>query len=181
MPHLFKLSSVSLAVLLAGASQSQAQVSTTDTRLLSQPAVSATQIAFAYAGDLWTARLDGTDVRRLTTADGDETNPVFSPDGKWIAFSGNYDGNRDVYLVAAAGGEPRRLTWHPASDIAQAFTPDGKRILFTSSRADFSGRYNQFWSVAVEGGPETRLPIPNASQGTYSPDGRSLAYVPLGR
>src|SRR5688500_15656967 len=87
-----------------------AQVSTTDTRMLSQPAVSASHIAFAYGGDLWTARLDGSDPRRLTTADGDEGSPVFSRDGQWIAFSGNYDGNVDVFLVPTAGGEPRRPT-----------------------------------------------------------------------
>jgi tricorn protease len=158
-----------------------AQPSTTDTRMLAQPAVSATQIAFAYAGDLWTARLDGSDVRRLTTADGDEANPVFSPDGKWIAFAGNYDGNTDVYLIPAMGGEPKRLTWHPGPDLPQAFTPDGASVLFTSNRADFSNRYTQLWTVPVTGGPETRLPIPNAAQATYSPDGRYIAYNPIGR
>lgn len=158
-----------------------AQISTTDTRLLAQPAVSATHVAFAYAGDLWTARLDGTDVRRLTTADGDEGNAVFSPDGKWIAFAGNYDGNVDVFVVPTSGGEPRRLTWHPGADLPQGFTPDGKQVLFTSGRADFSGRYTQLWTVPVDGGPETRLPIPNAAQATYSPDGRYIAYNPIGR
>ena len=181
MTRLPNTGALALVVVLAGPISAVAQVSTTDTRLLTQPAVSATQIAFAYAGDLWTARLDGSDVRRLTSAIGDETNPIFSPDGRWIAFSGNYDGNQDVYLVPAAGGEPRRLTWHPGLDIPQAFTPDGKRVLFTSRRADYSRRYAQFWTVAVDGGPESRLPIPNAVQGTYSPDGRSLAYNPLGR
>ena len=163
-----------LAALIAIAAPAQAQLSTTDTRLLAQPAVSATQIAFGYAGDLWTAKLDGSDVRRLTTAEGDETNPVFSPDGRWIAFAGNYDGNQDVYLVPAAGGEPRRLTWHPGADAPMAFTPDGKRVLFLSGRADYSNRYAQLWTVAVEGGPETRVPIPNAAEATYSPDGRSI-------
>ena len=80
------------------------RVSTTDTRLLSQPAASATHVAFAYGGDLWSARLDGGEVRRLTSADGDETSPVFSRDGRWIAFAGNYDGNVDVYVVPATGG-----------------------------------------------------------------------------
>jgi tricorn protease len=158
-----------------------AQPSTTDTRLLAQPAVSATQLAFAYAGDLWTARLDGSDVRRLTTADGDESNPIFSPDGKWIAFAGNYDGNVDAYVMPATGGEPRRLTWHPGNDIPQAFSPDGTQLLFASNRADFSGRYAQLYTVPVTGGPESRLPIPNAAQAVYSPDGRSLAYNPIGR
>ncbi|MEO8453445.1 MAG: peptidase S41, partial [Gemmatimonadota bacterium] len=184
MPHQLQFGPLTLAaLLLAGLApvSAHAQLSTTDTRLLSEPAVSATEIVFTYAGDLWTAKLDGSDVRRLTTAEGDETNPVFSPDGKWIAFSGNYDGNRDVYLVPAAGGEPRRLTWHPGPDIPQAFTPDGTRILFISGRADYSDRYAQFYTVAVEGGPETRLAIPNAVEGTYSPDGKSIAYNPIGR
>ncbi len=158
-----------------------AQVSTADTRMLAQPAVSASHVAFAYAGDLWTARTDGTEVQRLTTAEGDETNPVFSPDGQWIAFAGNYDGNVDVYVVPATGGEPRRLTWHPGADIPQAFTPDGRHLLFTSSRADYSGRYSRLYTVPVTGGPETQLPIPNAAQATYSPDGRFIAYNPIGR
>src|SRR6185436_2006765 len=102
-------------------------------------------------GDLWISRTDGSDVRRLTTADGDEQNPVFSPDGKLIAFSANYDGNTDVYVVPAGGGEPRRLTWHPGADIPQAFTPDGSQVLLVSSRADFSGRYGQLWTVPVTG------------------------------
>ncbi len=170
-----------LFLLLAAPVSLVAQPNTTDTRMLAQPAVSASQIAFAYAGDLWTARLDGSDVRRLTTADGDESNPVFSPDGKWIAFAGNYDGNVDAYVIPAAGGEPRRLTWHPGNDIPQAFTPDGAQVLFTSARAVFSGRYTQLWTVPVGGGPESRLPIPNAAQATYSPDGRFIAYNPIGR
>ena len=160
------LRSTLLTLLLSAPTTLAAQPSTTDTRMLAQPAVSATQIAFTYAGDLWTARLDGSDVRRLTTADGDESNPVFSPDGKWIAFAGNYDGNLDVYVMPSGGGEPRRLTWHPGADVPQAFTPDGSQLLFVSNRADFSGRYNQLWTVPVAGGPETRLPIPNASQAT---------------
>src|SRR5258706_1698121 len=122
---------LALAALLAPVPAS-AQVSTTDTRLLAQPAVSAGRVSFAYAGDLWTAKLDGTDVRRLTTADGDEANPVFSADGQWIAFAGNYHCNVDVYVVPTAGGEPRRRTRHPRHNLPPAVTPDGKRLLFTS-------------------------------------------------
>ena len=179
--HSLSSGAVCALVCLATARPLAAQPSTTDTRLLAQPALSADRIAFAYAGDLWSARLDGSDVRRLTTAAGDESNPVFSPDGKWIAFAGNYDGNVDVYVMPAAGGEPRRLTWHPGPDIPQAFTPDGGQVLFTSARAVFSGRYTQLWTVPVAGGPETRLAIPNAAQATYSPDGRFIAYNPIGR
>ena len=116
-----------------------AQPSTTDTRLLAQPAMSATQIAFAYAGDLWTARLDGSDVRRLTTADGDESNPVFSPDGKCIAFTGNYDGNLDVYVIAgrrgrAAAGSPGI----PATTSPEALRPTAT-LLFTSAARGLLG------------------------------------------
>jgi len=168
-------------VLIVGAPSGHAQLSTSDTRLLAQPAVSATHIAFAYAGDLWTARTDGSEVRRLTTADGDETSPVFSPDGSQLAFAGNYDGNVDVYVVPAGGGEPRRLTWHPGNDFPQAFTPDGQTVLFTSSRADFSNRYTHLWTVPASGGVPARLPIPNAAQAAYSPDGRFIAYNPIGR
>jgi len=172
-----------LALLCAGAVTSLAfplaAQSTTDTRLLSQPAVSATHVAFAYAGDLWSAKLDGTDVRRLTTADGDESSPVFSPDGSTIAFSGNYDGNQDVYIIPVGGGSPRRLTYHPGADGAQVFTPDGKRVMFTSGRNAFTGAHAQLYTVSVDGGTEERLPIPNAYQATYSPDGKRIAYNAL--
>src|SRR5262245_9564549 len=91
-------------------------------RMLAQPAVSSSHVAFIYAGDVWTAKLDGSDVRRITTADGDESNPVFSDDGQWLAFAGNYDGNVDVYVVPTAGGEVRRLPRHPGNDLPQCLT-----------------------------------------------------------
>ena len=100
-------------------------VNVTDTRLLEQPALSATHVAFIYAGDLWAARHDGSDVRRLTTDIGVESNPAFSPDGKQIAFSAQYEGNTDVYVMPIEGGVPTRLTWHPGVDQVQAFTSDG--------------------------------------------------------
>jgi tricorn protease len=150
-----------------------------DTRLLSQPAISKTNIAFVYAGDLWIADIDGKSVRRLTTDEGVESNPVFSPDGSLIAFSAQYEGNTDVYVMPAAGGVPTRLTWHPGPDIVQGFTPDGSSVLFTSPRAVFTGRYTQLFTVPVKGGIEQPLPIPNASKATYSPDGARMAYNPL--
>jgi tricorn protease len=156
-----------------------AQPSTSDTRLLAQPALNGTRIAFAYAGDLWTAGVDGADVRRLTTADGDEQNPVFSPDGALIAFTANYDGNMDVYVVPSTGGIPTRVTWHPGIDMAQGFTPDGKQVLFSSGRASYTTRYTQLFTVPVAGGVVTRLPIPNASAASWSPDGKRIAYNPL--
>jgi len=150
-----------------------------DTRLLAQPATNGTHVAFVYADDLWVARIDGTDVRRLTTDDGIETNPAFSPDGKLVAFNAQYDGNVDVYLVSIDGGVPQRLTWHPGADIVQGFTTDGRRVLFASGRAAFTAAHQQLYTVPIEGGLEEMLPIPNASQATYSPDGRRIAYNPL--
>jgi tricorn protease len=149
-----------------------------DTRLLSDPAVSADRIAFIYAGDVWICGLDGGNVRRLTSDLGLESRPAFSPDGKWVAFSGQYEGNTDVYVVPADGGVPRRLTWHPGPDLVCGFTPDGKSVLFSSPRAVFTGRYTQFFTVPVEGGPEEALPIPQAFRGAYSPDGKRIAYNP---
>ena len=156
-----------------------AQPNITDTRLLSQPALSGTHVAFIYAGDLWTSRLNGSDVRRLTTADGDEQNPVFSPNGALIAFSANYDGNADVYVIPSAGGTPKRLTYHPDPDIVQGFTPDGRSVLFTSGRSSHTNRYTQLFTVPIEGGPENKLPIPNAARASYSPDGKHIAYNPI--
>jgi len=150
-----------------------------DTRLLTEPAVSARQIAFIYAGDLWTCDLDGRNVKRLTSDVGLESSPAFSPDGKWIAFSAQYEGNIDAYIVSAEGGVPRRLTWHPGPDVVQGFTPDGRAVLFTSPRNVFSGRFTQLFTVPVEGGPEERLPIPNANRAAFSADGKRIAYNPL--
>jgi len=100
----------------------------TDTRLLWQPAISKDRIAFIYAEDLWVANRDGSNPRRITASEGSESNPVFSPDGTMIAFTGQYDGNTDVFIVSATGGIPKRLTWHPGADLVRDFSPDGKKI-----------------------------------------------------
>ncbi|HEY6158805.1 MAG TPA: PDZ domain-containing protein [Gemmatimonadales bacterium] len=154
------------------------------TRLLRQPTVSRTQIAFAYAGDIWVASRDGGDATRLTSFPGTESNPHFSPDGKQIAFSMQYGGNTDVYVIDAAGGEARRLTWHPGPDSARGWSPDGKRILFSSSRASApSVGVQQLWTIAAAagGGVPERLPIPDALRGSLSPDGQRLAYEKVSR
>jgi tricorn protease len=170
-----------LSIFLVGVVANAEGVDTNDTRLLSQPAISKNHIAFIYAGDLWAADLDGRNVRRLTADEGGEANPVFSPDGSLIAFTGQYDGNVDVYTVPVAGGAPTRLTWHPGADIVQGFTPDGSAVLFTSGRAVFTGRYTQLFTVPVKGGIEEPLKVPNAAEATYSPDGLRLAYNPIGQ
>jgi len=151
-----------------------------DTRLLSDPAISAERIAFIYANDLWTCDLDGKNVRRLTSDVGVESSPAFSPDGKWIAFSAQYEGNTDVYVVGSEGGVPKRLTWHPGPDVAQGFTADGKSVLFTSPRTVYTARYTQLYTVPVEGGAEELLPIPHSDRAAYSADGKRIAYNPLG-
>ncbi len=150
-----------------------------DTRLMTQPAVSHNHIAFIYAEDLWIANLDGSNPRRLTIDEGVESNPVFSPDGSLIAFSAEYDGNVDVYLLPVTGGIPKRLTWHPGRDLVRDFTPDGKKVLFASQRSVFTRRYMQLFTVPVEGGFPEKLPIPNAYHATWSPDGQHLAYTPV--
>jgi tricorn protease len=105
------------------------------TRLLRTPTVSATQIAFGYAGNIWVVARSGGDARRITSFAAEATNPQFSPDGALIAFSGQYAGNTDVYVVPSRGGEPKRLTWHPGSDQVQGWTPDGRNVVFSSGRA----------------------------------------------
>ncbi|MCU1244301.1 MAG: tri1 1, partial [Acidobacteria bacterium] len=151
-----------------------------DTRLLAEPAVSRDHIAFTYANDIWVANLDGSGVRRLTSHPGPETGPRFSPDGTMIAFNGRYDGNTDVYVVPTEGGVPRRLTWHPGVDVALGFTPDNAAVLFSSPREVHTLRYRQLFTVPVGGGSATKLPIPHAAKAAYSPDGKTIAYVPLG-
>jgi len=154
-------------------------IDTKDTRMLSQPAISENKIAFIYAEDLWVANLDGSQPRRLTVDEGIESNPYFSPDGKLIAFSAQYDGNTDVFVIPTEGGIPKRLTWHPYEDVVRGFTPDGKSVLFASRRTTFSNRYAQLFTVPVTGGNETRLEIPNAYHASYSPDGKWMAYTPI--
>jgi tricorn protease len=147
------------------------------TRLLRTPTVSAMQIAFAYANNIWVAPRGGGSARRLTSFQGQTANPHFSPDGKWIAFSGEYAGNFDVYVVPAEGGEPKRLTWHPGADMVEGWTADGKSILFSSTRATWTpSGAPRFWTVPAEGGVEEPLPLPRGYQGKISPDGTRIAY-----
>jgi len=167
-------------LLLALPLSAAADPSITDTRLLSEPAISADRIAFIYANDLWTCGLDGKNVRRLTSDVGVESSPAFSADGRWIAFSAQYEGNTDVYVVGADGGVPKRLTWHPGNDVAVGFTPDSKSVLFTSPRNVYTARYTQLFTVPVDGGAEELLPIPHSDRAVYSPDGKRIAYNPLG-
>jgi tricorn protease len=169
-----------LAAVLLGAARLPAAPDVSDTRLLRMPAVSARHVAFVYADDLWIADLAGGPARRLTSDLGLEAYPVFSPDGRTIAFSAEYEGNLDVYTIPVEGGVPTRLTWHPGPDTVRGWTPDGSAVLFSSPRATFTGRYQQLFTVPREGGFPTHLPIPNGFEASYSPDSGRLAYTPLG-
>jgi tricorn protease len=144
--------------------------------LAQQPTLSKTTIVFTYGGYLWSVPRDGGEARQLTTG-GHERSPHFSPDGQWIAFTGQYDGNNDVFVVPAEGGTPKRLTWHPGGDGALGWTADGKRVLFVSDREAYAD-FTRFYTVPVEGGVAEVLPMWRAFQGSYSPDGTRVAYVP---
>src|SRR5688500_3784562 len=149
--------------------------------LMRTPTLNKTHIVFSYAGDLWSVGRDGGEANRLTTGMGREFSPRFSPDGQSIAFTGEYDGNVDIYVMPAAGGVPRRLTYHPGADQLAGWTPDGKSVLFVSGRQAESGRTAQLFTMAVDGVQPTPVPLPMAYEGSYSPDGARLAYVPLPR
>lgn len=166
------LSFLFLALLAPAGAQSNPPL------LLRMPTVSKTQIVFNYGGDLWIVSRDGGDAHRLTSDIGEETDPAFSPDGTMIAFTGEYDGNKDVYVVPTTGGVPKRLTYHPADDLVVGWTPDGKRVLYASWGNSFRHFEFQLYTIPLEGGFPTQLPLPVGAEASYSPDGLHLAYVP---
>ncbi len=151
----------------------------TDTKMLHQPAISDSNIAFIYADDLWVADRDGKHPRRLTVDNGIESRPAFSPDGSLITFTAEYDGNIDVFTIPVQGGIPKRLTYHPIADRSLGFSKDGKRVLFLSQRATHTNRYAKLYEVSIDGGFPKTLEIPNAWHATYSPDSKYMAYTPI--
>ena len=151
---------------------SQAQV-----KLLRHPTYSKGKVAFSYLGDIWIASEDGSGVLRLTDNEARDQYPRFSPDGNWIAFSSNREGNDDVYVIPATGGKPRQLTFHSAPDTVSGWTPDGKQIIFSSARA--KGAFPSvatLFEVPIEGGIEQPLPVDWGAWGSYSPDGKKLVF-----
>lgn len=157
-----------------------ANVMAQGTMLLRQPTISSNQIVFVYANDLWIVSKDGGDARRLTSNEGQESLPHFSPDGKWIAFTGQYDGNTDVYLIPVEGGQPQRLTWHPGVDNVTGWTPDGENVLFASGRESVPTRESKIYKISKKGGMEEALEIPRAVAGEISEDGKYMAYQQIG-
>ena len=147
--------------------------------LFREPTISRTSIVFSYGGDLWIVPRAGGDASRLTTGVGIESNPYFSPDGRWVSFTGEYDGNVDVYLIPARGGVPKRLTYHPTPDRASGWTPDGKNVLFSSSRKS-SANFTRLYTIDISAkGMPSEIPLPMVNRGWMSPDGSRIAYEPL--
>ncbi|MBL8765502.1 MAG: PD40 domain-containing protein, partial [Phycisphaerae bacterium] len=146
-------------------------------KMLQQPDVSAKDIVFVYANDLWLVGRDGGMARPVASPPGRESFPKFSPDGKFIAFVGNYEGNRDVYVIPVEGGVSTRLTYHPSNEVITDWTPDGRVMYFASGQGGLQ-RQEQLFTIASTGGPPARLPVPYGAMGTISPDGSWLAYTP---
>jgi tricorn protease len=164
--------------ILAAALPASAQI---DAHMFRYPDVSADQIAFVYAGDIWVVDKGGGVAKRLSSPPGEESFPRFSPDGARIAFSGNYDGNIDIYVVPAGGGAAERVTYHPDPDRLLDWTPDGGELLFASPRTSGTGRFRQLFTVSAAGGLPQRLPVAYGEFGTLSPDGSTLAFTPKSR
>jgi tricorn protease len=149
-----------------------------DARLLRNPDINGNKIVFSYGGDLWATTTGGGNASRLTSHPGQEYNPYFSPDGKWIAFSGEYDGNVDVFIIPAEGGNPKRLTYHPMPDEVTGWSADGKYVYFSTIRASHN-RYLRVFKISADGGFPDPLPMPMAYLGSESADGKYFAYTKL--
>lgn len=163
-------------VMLAGTAAARADVEP-NAAMMRWPDVSASHIVFSYSNDLWIVPKAGGVASPLASPPGQEALARFSPDGKTIAFIGNYDGNRDVYTIPLSGGVPVRVTYHPAGEILSDFSPDGKIVYLTNGFAGLQ-RQSQLWMSPAEGGMPSKLPVPYAGFGSISPDGTWLAYTP---
>ncbi len=186
MPKTARIVTLTLLALLLPA------VAAGQTKLLRFPDIHDDEVVFCYGGDLWKAPADGGLASRLTAHPGQELFPHFSPDGRWIAFTGQYDGDEQVYVMPATGGIPRQLTYYPAQGPlpprwgydhqVYGFSPDGRNVLFRSLRdADGIRVETALYTVPVEGGLPQKLPMPTSGAGDFSPDGGRLAYSPLFR
>lgn len=149
-----------------------------DAALLRTPDVSRDEICFRYDGDLWVVAKQGGVAQRLTSIEGNEAFPRFSPDGRSIAFMGGYEGGSDLYVIERAGGVPRRLTHHPEGETLCDWLPGGEGLLFFSSMNSGQRRAPELYTVALEGGQPIRLPVPYGTFGGFASDGHRLAYTP---
>ena len=159
-----------------------------DLRLMRFPTISDKYIAFSYAGDIYIVSREGGVARRLTSGDGYEMFPRFSPDGKWLAFTGQYDGNTEVYIMPAEGGVPKRLTYTATlsrddisdrmgpNNIVIGWTPDGKKIIYRSRGKSFNDFIGHLYMVSIEGGVPEQLPFSTGGFCSFSPDGKKIAF-----
>ncbi|HOW39191.1 MAG TPA: PDZ domain-containing protein [Bacteroidales bacterium] len=162
-----------------------------DARLLRFPDINNNLVAFVYAGDIWTVNSSGGEARRLTSHEGLELFPRISPDGRWIAFSGEYSGSRQIFVMPSTGGIPRQLTWYNSvgimpprggwDDVVLDWTPDSKQVLIRANRTPYSERQGRYYLVNLDGGLEKPLPIMNGGFGALSPDGSKIAFTPVDR
>ena len=174
-----------ICLMALGSSVASAQQ---EARLLRFPAIYGDQVVFSYAGDLYSVSDNGGLARKLTTHIGYEVFPKFSPDGKYIAFTGQYDGNTEVFLIPGKGGTPKRLTYTATlnrddvgdrmgpNNIVMEWTPDSKNIIYRSRRYTFNDFTGQLFTVPVEGGMSKEIPLSNGGFCTFSPDGKKLAF-----
>jgi tricorn protease len=165
---------LTLLTLTSICTASRAQI---NAALLRYPDVSATQIVFTYANDLWVVPKTGGVASHLSSPAGVEVYPKFSPDGKTVAFTADYDGSNSIYTIPTTGGIPTRLTWYGSPERVADWYPDGKSILFASGRQSGRDRFNQFYKIAATGGAPQKLPLPFAEYGTLSPDAGHLAFT----
>lgn len=168
MPRTF--CALSFTILLTLTSLAQAPLPITSVGL------NKTQIAFSYAGEIWVVERQGGPAKRLVNLPGKKSRPLFSPDGTLLAFALESGGDTQTYVVPVAGGEARRLTWHPKDTVPLDWSPDGQHILLRSWR--LSDNFTRLYTIPVQGGFETELPLPAGYGGAFSPDGKRLAYMP---
>lgn len=167
---------LALAGLMAASTVSASAAA--ETKLLLSPTISKNHIAFVYAGDIYRTNKKGGDVVRLTSHAADENTPHLSPNGKWVAYTGSYDGNSDVFIISINGGQPKRLTFHSSRDTVIGWTDDNKYVLFTSYRETQNGRTGQLYKVSVDGGLPEKVMEASVANGDLSENGRYLAYNP---
>ena len=181
----------SVLAALCGLAFSASALADGEARILRFPDIQAGRIAFVHAGDIYIVAANGGTAFRLTSHEGDELYPKFSPDGSQIAFSAEYNGTRQVYVMPSAGGAPRQLTWY--TDVGPMpprggtdnrvldWTPDGKHIVVRMNRLPYDERGGRPYLVPVEGGMETPLAVPETGGGMLSPDGSKFVYTPIDR
>jgi tricorn protease len=182
---------IRLLVILFATCLSSGLMATDDVRLLRFPDINNDLVAFVYAGDIWTVNTSGGEARRLTSHEGLELFPKISPDGQWIAFSGEYAGSRQVYVIPSTGGLPRQLTWYNSvgimpprggwDNVVLDWTPDSKQILIRANRTPFGERQGKYFLVSLGGGLEKPLQIINGGFGVLSPDGSKIVFTPVDR